>query len=540
MAYFPKQIMPKMLVKETSKEVDDNPSIENAKDWNSQHREIRAIEKFLIGNDPSGGLMFAGSNLQGTTQLPESLSDGVNYIKYLIEELFNGCWFSQYTGTVRYKNFIELPSCITKTKTTGAISSSSSAITVETTAGFPRSGTITKINGLRTGEYCQSGTSASPVGGGAVCSVGTKYITYTDFTATTKHRTNQEIITYTDKNETQFLNCTRSVSGSTAETITDDEKSVIICGNASISISHNFWAELASQSPNACEIYVSMTPDLYVDGSVLKRGTNQVVNHIEDFIEISYSLMLISDFQDVSISDQINAGGNNINSSIISSAPAVSSTPVPISPPEIIQSEFFRLDTMSIFSPFWWTSNSLKGKDYWFQHNGIVVLPLAWINGTSKTVSYGVSQNKNSTLNAKLNGSNVISLNSDINTTYARFYNHNASAGSYGDLNRVEIIFKNYKTYGLLTTANVSFTVTGTLLGNKPFYESYSDWSSFGSNIKANLSISDSSEIIANSQFEFSFDSSYKYNYRTLISSSNVSYIVPNQATYGWENYFNI
>ena len=535
MSYFPNQIMPKTLMKETSKEVDDSPAIENAKDWNTQHREIRAIEKFLIGDRSSGGLILAGADQQGTTQLPKSLKDGVDYVRYVLEELFNGCWLSQYTGTVRYKNYINLPDCVVKTKTTGDISSVDTTITVESTDGFPRSGTITKINGLRTEEYCQSGVSGFAVGPGDICAVGTKYIAYSDFTGAVKHRTSQEIITYTNKNETQFLNCTRSVNGSTSEDLVD-EQAIVLSGNASLSISHNFWAENPDSSPHACEVYVSITPDLYVDGGVLKRGTNQVVNHIESFVEVSYTLMLISDFQDIPISDQITGDGSPISNPL-----PTGGTPNPLSSPTNTQSGFFRLDTMSIFGPFWWYSNNWNS--YWFQNNGLAVLPLLWINGTSKTVSYNVSYGENGIENASLNGSNSIPLISDIHPTYARFYNSNPTFGSYNNYNRIEVIFNNYRIYNGLTVANVSFVISGTFMGNKPFYSYRHEWNAYASNIVANLSISDSSSINAKSQFGFPINALYNHdhhNYRLLLNSSNVSYIIPNKTVSGWENYFNI
>ena len=117
MAYFPNQIMPKTLMKETSKEVDDSPAIENAKDWNTQHREIRAIEKFLIGTRDPNSLVFAGKSQTGTIQYPKSLYEAKAYVRHVLEDLFNGCGMSQFNGTVRCKNYIQLPDCLIKTKT---------------------------------------------------------------------------------------------------------------------------------------------------------------------------------------------------------------------------------------------------------------------------------------------------------------------------------------------------------------------------------------------------------------------------------------
>ena len=147
MSYFPYQIMPKMLMKETSKEVDDNPSIYNAKNWNTHHREIRAIEEFLLGNKDPDSIIFSGKDQQGTTYLPSSISSAVANIRYLLEELFNGCWLTQYSGTVQYKNYIKIPDCLIQTKTSGTVNDFDTTIAVESTKGFPQSGTITKING---------------------------------------------------------------------------------------------------------------------------------------------------------------------------------------------------------------------------------------------------------------------------------------------------------------------------------------------------------------------------------------------------------
>ena len=546
MAYFPNQIMPKMLMKETSKEVDDSPAIENAKDWNVQHREIRAIEKLLIGDNPSGGLVLAGSDQQGTTQLPKCLKDGVDYVRYLLEELFNGCWLSQYSGTVRYKNYIKFPDCVIQTKTTGAILSGDTTITVESTDGFPRSGTITKINGLRTEEYCQSGAGGSPVGGGDVCTTGTKYITYSDFFTGTKHRTSQEIITYTDKTQTQFLNCTRSVNLSTAEDLASDEQAVILSGNASLCISHNFWAEKANTTPHACEAYVSVTPDLYVDGGVLRRGTNQVTNSVEEFVEVSYTLTLISDFQDISLSDQITGGGGHISFSHFAGPVPPTPSPSPIHPPSDIKSGFFRLDTMSVYGLRWWGwylpwgSSSSSMTNYWYQNNGLAVMPLSWFNETTKTVSYTVDHPIGSQY-GMLNGSNTIPLTADIHPTYARFYASNPDYGPYSNINRIELIFKNYRTYGSLTVANVSFTISLTFLKNSKIAYDGSNWRMMFANVIASLSINGSSNLNAKSHFSFPVNGVAGFpQTNLLLNASNVSYIVPNKSISGWENYFNI
>jgi len=491
MAYFPDQVMPKMLMKETSKEVDDNPAIYNAKNWNTHHREIRAIEEFLLGNKDPDSIIFAGKDLQGTIHLPSSVSTAIANVRNLLEELFNGCWLTQYSGTVRYKNYIKLPDCLIQTKTTGNVNNFDTTIAVESTQGFPQSGTITKINGLRTGEFCQYGSGSYAVGAGGVCSLGGKYLSYTDF-APLQHRTSQEIITYTSKTDNLFLGCTRGVNGSTAETITT-EQAVILSGNASLCISQNFWAEKANASPHACEAYVSVTPDLYVNGGVLKRGTNQVINPIEDFLEASYTLTVVSDFEDVG-----------------------SSTPVP---PIKILDRFFRLDRAFF--------GSVDKYDYMATKLfGLVVAPSSWINSINQsTVSIDYTILGGHSHSAK---SQLQLTPYSITSTSAKFKNAADMSGP------IVLSFKNYRSYGSLIAADYELDVS---VGKvKHHYYPHTK------TINATVDLTSSDMVTAKTAFSFVGDH-YHHNYLHwgyVGSPTQISYIIPNASISGWEKYLKI
>ena len=478
-------------MKETSKEVDDNPSIYNAKNWNTHHREIRAIEEFLLSNKDPDSIIFAGKDQQGTTYLPSSISSAVANIRYLLEELFNGCWLTQYSGTVQYKNYIKIPDCLIQTKTSGTVNDFDTTIAVESTKGFPQSGTITKINGLRTGEFCQYGFESYAVGSGGVCSIGTKYIGYPDFTPSQQHRTSQEVITYTSKTDNLFLGCTRGVNGSTAETITN-EQAVILSGNASLCVSQNFWAEKPNVSPHACEAYVSVTPDLYVDGGVLKRGTNQIINPIENFLEASYTLTVISDFEE-----------------------RATERPVP---PITISDRFFRLDK-AFFGP-------LDNNDYMpTKLFGLIVIPPSWVNSINQA---------SVTIDYTLLGVSPYSLSSQIQlapysitSTSAKFKNAADMAGP------VVFSLRNYRSYGSLMAADFELDVTiGEIKSYYPITKT----------INATINITSTDMVTAKTAFYFTGDRYYR-NYilwEYIGSPTQISYIIPNTSILGWDKYLKI
>lgn len=256
MAYFPAQIMPKKLVRETSNEVDGSPNIFNATDHNKHEREIISIEKFLVGAG-------AGTN----TGLYGLISQCYNQFR----DICNNGLIAQYNGsilTTGTNKTIPTPANILNTTTVGALATGATTITVVSTAGFPASGFITKFNDL-------TPTTPYIFGFGQL--------------------SDQEIIQYTGLTATTFTGCTRAVEGD-AQAITSGS-AVIFGGKASLSLSHKSWAgpSVSSPVPAASNVNRFIT---YHDASlsVFSALISNTVVDVSLAVEVQYSLNVVGSF----------------------------------------------------------------------------------------------------------------------------------------------------------------------------------------------------------------------------------------------------
>lgn len=316
MSFFPSQVMPKRLRKETSKEVDNSPLIYNARDYNIHHREIRAIQQFLVGvaNQASGGddtVVVSGGGSSGpsadttgagTGSGGQSLVSIMNRFVEIIDQALNRGLVGQYSATVQAGGSVSMPPNVVRTTTSGDISAAATTITVASTDGFPSAGVITKFNFLGTTELCTDGL---PPGPGSRCLVGsTKMVGYTGLLApAASHATNQEIIRYTSKTATTFEGCTRSVNGTTAQAATSAAPAMVVNGRAAIAFTHLFWGRGISGRPN--QFYLSYDAMLKVTAAVLEPGSRtRVGDALQDHIEIGYLLTVVSNFEDINV-DQL-------------------------------------------------------------------------------------------------------------------------------------------------------------------------------------------------------------------------------------------
>lgn len=280
MAFFPSQVMPKALRKETINEVDSSPLIYNAKDWNAHHRELRAMQQVLLGG--------------GSADQPYGISQLVSVVDDLISNIFDGSLVAQYAGTIKAGEQVSIPDGLTSTLTSGAVSAGDTVITVSSTDGFPDSGVITKFNGLDVQERCTNGGAP---GGGGSCPVGQpKFMEYSKFIGASDQRTFQEVITYNGKTSTQFLNCTRGINGTTAEDLDTDEQAAILLGNAALWLAPNVW--IRDTNKEQTQFYITYTPDLTVDAHLLEQGSRVVVKpDIQQMIEITWGMTVVSYYE---------------------------------------------------------------------------------------------------------------------------------------------------------------------------------------------------------------------------------------------------
>lgn len=304
---FPEDIMPKRLRPETEKEVDDNPSIYNARDYNIHHREIRAIQQALVGSaagqglssqDVTGGL---GSE-NGGSNIAELLG---RYVE-ILDLIHNRGYVGQYAGTFQSGGQVPVPPAIVSTQTNGSIGASDSLISVVSTSGFPNSGTITKFNRLDPAEMCVNNV---PPGGGSRCTGSyVKTVRYVGLESGFAGMTNQEVVSYTGKTATSFTGCTRGVSGTTSQAVTADTPALVLCGRASVSFSHNFWG--GTDIPANFQFYLAQDALLKVNAEVLGPSSPaRLGDSVQEHMEISWLLTVSGYFSDIDVSQLFNAQG---------------------------------------------------------------------------------------------------------------------------------------------------------------------------------------------------------------------------------------
>ena len=283
MAYFPSTVVPKRLKKETYTEVDGNPLVYNARDYNRHLREIRAIECSLLGSQEGTGIV-----------------DIVDRAETLTAEFKRGGMLVFLSGTVPSDSQVQVPERVNWVTIRGPLGAADNTIEVDDVTYLPSSGYITKMNALDASQYC---TLGSPVGPGDRCAAGTgvKYMAYDQFLGGSKTMTSQELISYEGVNaqNNTLLNCTRGVDGSTAQDLDNGTNAVGIVGWACLSLSHNAFAR---QWVKPYQFYLSHDAMLNVTAAVLEAGSiARVKDPISDIMEVAYSWAIIGNFSPLDI-----------------------------------------------------------------------------------------------------------------------------------------------------------------------------------------------------------------------------------------------
>ena len=209
MGYFPETIMPKVIRPETGREVDGDPSICNARDRNIHHREIIAIEKFLVGL----GWGSSGNDGGLASMMPAILS----MLRMPMYQVAGQITITQATGyeTIPLSQYPRMVRTVTDGTHLAPGDVVIHADPATGTAGFPDSGWLTKFNTI----------SASTVAGPP------QYKNY----GFGKTISSQETIQYSGKTDTAFLSCVRDAS--TAQNLPAGQTAVIVCGKASLGLS---------------------------------------------------------------------------------------------------------------------------------------------------------------------------------------------------------------------------------------------------------------------------------------------------------------
>jgi hypothetical protein len=314
--FFPKSVMPKRLKREDG-DVDGNPAIFNARDYNIHHREIKAIQEMLIGRAEAAGTV-AGSVQDGSSDVDSvdaglAASGAANSILGLISQandimgrLSNGGLLFQHGGTVLPGTKLSLPS-VTQAEISGPLATGDATITVASTVGFTSKGYLTKINTMKVEERCDDGNLP---GAGGRCAVGSrKYYEYSNYlSATGPHMTNQEVVKYTGKTATTFTGCTRGMFGTTKQAVASGEKVLALSGRAALVIYPFFWG--LNSDRQFRQTYVTWDGLLNVDGGILAPGSRQAINpSTKDLTVLAWSLTLIGQFADVSVAQVFSGGG---------------------------------------------------------------------------------------------------------------------------------------------------------------------------------------------------------------------------------------
>ena len=277
---FPSGVMTKVIREETSREVDDSPAIYNARDRNIHHREILAIEKFLVGCGWSATSIASGTDV-GVANLLSSLMSILKTPMYqvsgivVVPEGSNATIpLSQYPDMVR-------------TTTIGALATTDVEINVVSTAGFPAEGWLTKFNTV-SATTTGTGTSSSP-----------EYKDY-DFGAYAASISSQEVIHYSGTTATKFLDCTRDTA--TRQALPSTQAAVILCGKASLGLSPVAFNNAAGSAVR--QFYVEHDAALKVSAALYKAAT-----HLTPMgaISVLYDLTIVGPFGDIDLSPLVGA-----------------------------------------------------------------------------------------------------------------------------------------------------------------------------------------------------------------------------------------
>lgn len=267
MAYFPDTVLPKQLKQETSHEVDNSPLVFNAKDYNRHEREIIAVERFLLGDDPTGA---------------NSLLNNTKNVLKAFDNLTSNGFIQRICKTVVSGNKIVLP--FGASQTTGAVLATDTTIPISSTNGLPPKGFVTKFNNITIS------TVGSP-----------QYVDY----GFGKTITCQEFIRYTGitpavgLTPAQLTGCTRGMMGTTAQDVASNKNAVIFAGRASLALMLKSY-NLSPLAANPNQFFLSQGSDLTVSAGFYDSASS--LKSIDLSIEVLYSLFLIASFSDIVIS----------------------------------------------------------------------------------------------------------------------------------------------------------------------------------------------------------------------------------------------
>lgn len=320
MSYFPSSIIPLSLKPETSAEVDGAPNIFNAHDYNLHRRELVAIEKALLGKQSlvaSGVSGFSCSNLAGASACPNGGGTGGNgtngmttgaaqalqQVQALIDQISNGGLMGQFCGAVRVGGAVPLPPSLVATVCQAPLLASATSIPVESTAGFPSTGFITKFNNDPMQLECQA-SPGTPLPPGGRCVGGRQVWNLAGLVSPGGlHATNQEFIRYASLTPTSFEGCTRGYGGTTAQDLVNNgvfnTQALIANGRATIFLSCNFWG---ASKTNPTQVILAHDSMLNVGGLVLQDGQPSNVASIGTVIEAAYALTVIGQFDSPNVS----------------------------------------------------------------------------------------------------------------------------------------------------------------------------------------------------------------------------------------------
>jgi hypothetical protein len=276
--------MPKRLKEETVNEIDGSPLVYNAFDYNRHHREIRAIQCYLIGAEEDSGFEEMLLDVEG------------------LVSTFLRVGMTMMSGAIPSGAEVPIPAGIPVTNTSGTLSASATSIPVLGAQDYPQQGFLTKFNALRTQERCSGGGAP---GVGDRCPVGeSKILQYRHVIDGVEELTIQEIIQYNGLEDDTFLNCVRGFDGSSAQDVEEGETAIIIPGRASLTLTpHSLSRDSGNpeeglpRAPFPYQFIVENDATLNASVSVFEQGSRQVLKDpMDGAFEVAYSWVISQNF----------------------------------------------------------------------------------------------------------------------------------------------------------------------------------------------------------------------------------------------------
>ena len=318
---FPNSILPLSLKPETLDEIDGSPNIFNARDYNIHRRELVAIEKTLLGKQNlvvSGVSGFSCSSFAGSSPCPNgggtgdngtngggtaSVAQALQQVQALIDLVSSGGLFGSHCGTIQCGNAVPIPPSLLTTVCQAPLSAAATSIPVESTAGFPSQGFITKFNNDPMRLECQASPGA-PLPPGGRCVGGRQVWNLAGLVSPGGlHATNQEFIKYSSLTPTSFEGCARGYGGTTAQDLVDNgvfnTQALVANGRATVFLSCNFWG---ASKTNPTQVILAHDSMLNISGLVLQDGQPSNVASIGTIVEAAYALTVIGQFDSPNVS----------------------------------------------------------------------------------------------------------------------------------------------------------------------------------------------------------------------------------------------